>query len=255
MRRMGVFFVAVSLVLLALPALAQQEGQNVSRAYWVKPKAGMELQYEEAYKKHIAWHRQQKDTWTWTTFQVEAGDGVGQFITVTAGHRWADFDKPSVSPDADRADALANTGPYTESVRSVFSVFRGDISRPPAPGQVLPVSQTIRFHLNPGRSADFAYVVRKVHEAIGKTNRPGNYFWLERVAGEETPTFVLVLPRKDWADFEPQATPIWEMMEEVYGRQEAEELRALQNKAIHCTSSYILRHRPDLSYTPAPAAK
>ena len=251
MRRMGLFLVAVALVLLVLPAATQPPAPSVGRSFWVKPKPGMEQQFEEAVKKHIAWHRQQKDTWSYTAYQVEAGEDLSQYVVVTSGHRWEDFDGRTAFDAADEADYLANVAPYAQSIGSIFSIFRAEVSRPLPGGEIAPLSVAIRTHLNPGTTGDFTYAVRKFHEAIGKTNWPVNYVWLERVSGSEVPTFVLLLPRKNWAAFNPLEKPLAAVLEEAYGRQEAEALLSKYYKTIHCQTSIILRHRPDLSYVPA----
>ncbi len=77
MRRIGMFLVVLSLLLLALPVLAQEEGGNIVRVFVDKAKTGMEQQYEEAVKQHIAWHREQGDTWNWVVRRIESGRTSG----------------------------------------------------------------------------------------------------------------------------------------------------------------------------------
>jgi hypothetical protein len=45
------------------------------------PKPGGSQQYEAGRKKHMQFHRDQKDTWTWNTFAIETGDNAGMFVT------------------------------------------------------------------------------------------------------------------------------------------------------------------------------
>jgi hypothetical protein len=52
----------------------------------------MGQQYEVG-KKHMQFHRNQKDTWTWNTFAVETGDNAGMYVTSSCGHAWKDFDE------------------------------------------------------------------------------------------------------------------------------------------------------------------
>jgi hypothetical protein len=65
---------------------------NVCRVYFSMPKPGTTQQYEQGRKKHMEFHRAQKDTWTWRTFAIETGDNAGMFVTSTCGHAWKDFD-------------------------------------------------------------------------------------------------------------------------------------------------------------------
>ena len=250
MRRLGVFFVVVSLLLLALPVVGQVQPGPILRFYHIKPKAGMEQQFEEAYKRHLDWHRQQNDTWTWVMWQVEAGERFGQYTAVTGSHRWEDFDARGELGDADSADAMAKLSPYVESVTSSFSRSHSDISRPPASEDSFPLLEVTSFQLNPGSAPAFTHVVRKVHEAIVKTNRPVHYFWEEVVSGGEEPMFSVVIPQKNWADLEPLEKSIGQMLEEVYGREEAESLRKTFWKSVHSQRTVIVRYRADLSYIP-----
>src|ERR1700687_4619713 len=53
-----------------------QNANNVCRVYFSMPKPGMGQQYEAGRKKHMQFHRDQKDTWTWKTFAIETGDNA-----------------------------------------------------------------------------------------------------------------------------------------------------------------------------------
>ncbi len=252
MRNKSIFFLAVLLVLAAAP-LAAQQMPTVTRSYLVKPKAGMDEQFEQSFKTHLDWHRKQKDTWTYNTYQFESGERFGQYVVVTGGHKWEDFDAREAMAAADAADVRVTIAPHIESTQSLFSTELPEVSRPLPGNTPTPLILVLYFYLKPGAGRDFNYCIRKFHEAIGKTNWPTNYFWLEREAGASTPSYVLVLPQKNWAAMNPMAKSFVQMLEEAYGRQEAQELLEKFSKTIREESAQILRHRPDLSYQ-APAA-
>jgi len=42
-----------------------------------KIKPGMTRQYEEGRKKHMNWHRQQNDAWSWYTWEILTGENTG----------------------------------------------------------------------------------------------------------------------------------------------------------------------------------
>src|SRR5437868_14488968 len=73
-------------------AINAQNANNVCRIFFQTPKPGMDQQFEAARKKHNAFHRAQKDTWTWNTFAIQTGDNTGTYVTSTCGHAWKDFD-------------------------------------------------------------------------------------------------------------------------------------------------------------------
>lgn len=249
----SILLLAALVALGAIPLAAQQAAPTVSRSFWIKPKPGMEQQFEQGAKAHLDWHRQQKDTWTYNSYQYETGERLGQFVVVTGGHKWEDFDGRASMDAADLADFRAKVGPYIDSSASLFSIERTEVSRPLPGTTPAALVHVLIFELKPGTDADFNYCIRKFHEGIGKTNWPTNYSWLQRMAGAEVPTYVLVLPHKDWASFNPLSKTFAQMLDEAYGQQEARELLEKFSKTIREETSQILRHRPDLSYQ-APAA-
>ncbi len=250
MRRTGVFLVVLSLLLLALPALAQDEPGNLARAFFVKPKPGMEQQFEEAYKQHIAWHRQQNDTWAWHTWQYETGDRLGQYAVWTAGHHWEDFDAHAEFSAADTADYMANVAQYVGSVTGTFSRVLPEVSRWPEGEGVPAFINVLTFRLRYGGDREFNYAIKKVTEAINKSDWPVHYGWMAMVSGVELGTYILVFPHENWADFKEPDKPLWAMLEGVYGRVGAEKLRKAFSKTVLSGSSEILSFRADLSYTP-----
>lgn len=252
MRRIGLFLAGVSVLLLALPALAQEPEGAVGRVYYLKAKAGMEQQFEAAVKKHIDWHRRQNDPWTFYWWQAETGEQFGQYVVGTFEHRWEDFDGRAALDAADDADYAANVAQFVESVRGIIVAGLPQVSLPLAGGEgPTPLSSVITFHLNMGGEAEFPYVIRKFHQAIQKTNWPRNYLWYALANGGEHPTYYLVLPHANWAGFKPPAKPFPVMLEEAYGREEAAALLKQLSKLIHCQRSQVLRYRADLSYRPA----
>lgn len=254
MRRMGTFFVVASILLLALPALAQDQPEIVGRVFFIQPKAGTQQQYEAGYKKHIAWHQQQKDTWAWYTWEFETGDRIGQYVTGTFDHNWADFDAHAQVDAADNTDYLANVGQHVDSLSGIIVAIMPKLSRPPAgEGGPTPLSEVLTFHLNVGQVEEFLNAAAKVQKASEKTNWPVHYLWYGLVNGGEHPTFYLVLPRDNWAGFKDPDKPFPAMLAEAYGQAEAQEIQRAFDKAVHCIRSETIRYRPDLSYAPPPA--
>jgi hypothetical protein len=243
------FFLILGFVcLLALPLLAQEKPGTVVTGFFVKPKAGMRQQFEQANKRHMEWHRQQKDTWAVDVWEIISGDRIGQYGYFTFGHHWKDFDSHAKFAEADEADYLANVVPYVEPVLARYAIAHPEISRP-MEGEA-PFVEVVEYHLNMGGESDFLMAVRKVHEAIQKSNYPMYYYVRELYNGGEHPTYVFVFPHKNWADFEPPEQTIPAVLEKVYGRDEAESILKLFDKSVSSMRSEIYAHRPDLSYSP-----
>lgn len=252
MRKSAMLLSAVVVLLLALPALAQEKPGNVGRVFVFQPKPGMAQQYEEGRKRHMDWHRKQNDTWTWETWQVETGEAVGAYLTITFGHNWKDFDEWEAKlGKADAADAAANLSPYIAGESNGLWIYRAEVSRPPEGQGPSKMAEVIHFTVKLDAEAEFNYLMRKFHEAIGKTNWPAHYLWYALANGGEHPHYVLVLPRNSWAEMAPQEVSFGAMLEKAYGRQEAESLLGSLGKSVRREWSETIIHRPDLSYRPA----
>jgi len=248
MRKMRFFLILGFVCLLALPLLAQEKPGTVGSVFIVKAKAGMRQQFEQANKRHMDWHRQQKDTWAVGVWEVISGEHFGEYLYGSFGHHWKDFDSHAKFDQADEADYLANVFPYVESVTATYYISHPEFSRP-MEGEP-PFAEVVELHLNIPAESDFLMALRKVHEAIQKSNYPVYYLLYELYNGGEHPTYVFAFPHKNWADFEPPEQTLRAMLEKVYGGDEAESTLKLWDKSVHSERSEIIAFRPDLSYSP-----
>jgi hypothetical protein len=248
--RIGLSLVGAALI-CALAAQAQGPQGTVAQVFFVKPKAGARQQFEEAGKRHMDWHRKQKDTWVWPVWEVVAGDRMGMFIAATVDHQWKDFDERGALMQADIADYETNMAPHVESAVVRYYMLMSELSRPPDEERYSPFTEVLEFHLKPDAVEEFLRVNRRIHEAIQKTNWPERYLWYMLWTGGDHPTFVLLLPRQNWSQFAGPDLPFPAMLEKAFGREEgAAVLRAL-NKTIRAVRSEVMMLRPDLSYMPA----
>ena len=248
MRKTLLFFILGFVWLLAVPLLAQEKPGTVAGVWHVKLKAGMRQQFEQANKRHMEWHRQQKDTWAVDVWETASGQRVGQYGYGSFGHHWKDLDSHAKFDEADMADYYANVAPYVESMAGGYYLYHPEMSRPME--GAAPLFEVVEYHLNIGGESDFLMALRKVQEAIQKSNYPVNYYTYELFNGGEHPTYVFTFPHKNWADFEPPEQTLRAVLEKAYGREEAESVLKLFDKSVHCVRSEIAASRPDLSYTP-----
>lgn len=252
MRKMGIGVVVLSVVLLAIPAAAQMGAGNIVKVYFLKAKPGAEKAFEEGLKKHLGWHRAEKDPWAWVAWQTITGEANGMYGVGTFERSWEDFDRDVSSQPAHEADVEANIGPHVASVTPTFWAYLKDVSRPPAEGAETPLSQVLTFRLHFGKADEFGRIIRKITDALNKANWGMNYEWYALVNGGAVPTYVLVLPRANFAAMAPPAKSFVAAMEEAIGRQETEELLEGFEKCIKSETTEIIRSRPDLGYVPGP---
>ena len=243
-------FLLVGLVVLAASLAAQQTPDTVSRVFYVTPKAGMELQFEKALKAHADWHRQRKDTWRWDIRYTETGRRSGEYIAITGGHQWKDFDNPAVPAKDDGEHFLNNVAQFVASSSSLFLVVRPDMSRSAPDAPLPPISVVTFFHLKYGQTAKFVDAIRKLKEAQDKTDAPIRAAWLQVVGAGRNATFVVSVPRENWAAFEMSGPSLRERVEKVHGRVAADAIFQALEESVDYSEVKITQARPDLSYVP-----
>lgn len=238
---------------LAIPALAQPAG-NVAQINLHTPKPGMADKYEAARKKHMAWHKAQKDPWEWHTWQVVSGEASGTYYTGTFGHAWKDFDGQARFEKDDLADYGKGIGPTLGRTYSSYYVRRADMSLSPPSAEPPSAYTVVTYYLLTAEGMnDFIDGVKKINEAIKKTSYPqaGPSSWYQLVNGGEGPMFLIAGGRANWAAFAPNEKTLDQMMEEAYGKEQAAAILARGRKAIRSIRSETLQYRADLSYVPA----
>lgn len=105
------------------------------------------------------------------------------------------------------------------------------------------------FMLHPDGTNAFVDSVKKVNDAIKKTNAsipPGR--WYQLVNRGEVPHFVLVNDRANWAAFQPPDKTVDQVAEEAYGTAQGDALLSTLRKTIRSVHTEVLTYRPDLSY-------
>lgn len=238
------------------PASAQstnaENSNNVCRVYFTKAKPGMEMQLEQGRKKHVQFHKNQNDTWTWNVYLVETGLNTGMYVSSTCGHAWKDFDDwEKRMGQADAADATTSMGPYIQSQTSGFYAYRADMSRAPMTALSAPLTAVTIFVLHPGAQNEFIDAVKKVNDALAKQpDRPRNSGWLQLMNGGEGPEFVLLSARQGYADYAPPAKTLADVLTEAYGKEAADTVEKSFRDAEDHTFTETAAYRPDLSYTP-----
>ena len=201
-------------------AINAQNENNLCRVYFMRPKPGQDQQLEAGRKKHNQFHRSQNDSWTWNTWIVQTGDLTGRYVTSTCGHAWKDFDVWEAKmgkPDA--ADAAVNLGPYIQDTSNGFYLYRADMSLAPPNQPPAPMTAVTIYNLHPGAGPDFIAAIKKINDALGKQpDWPKTSGWLQLVNGGESPSFVLLNARQNWAGFEPLSKSVADVLTEVYGQ-------------------------------------
>lgn len=240
----------IATLALLLPAFAQPGG-NLVEIHINRVKTGMSQQYEAGRKKHMAWHKGQNDAWSWYTWAVLTGQGTGSYVVGSFQHNWKDLDGRDKFIQADGADAQASMGASLASDEQSYYAYRPDLSVAQEVFPPAPLISVTHFMVSPEGINDFLDGVKKVQDGIKKTGYPqaGASRWYQLVNGGETPHFVLVGDRANWASFQPPTDKTLDsMMEEAYGKEQGAAILSALRKAIRSIQTEALQYRPDLSY-------
>ncbi len=255
MRRIGVFLAVVSMLLLAMPVVAQEEGPpaNLRIGYHVVVQQGHGAQFEEGLQAHRDWHAAQNDTWRWDVWQLVVGERLGRYVTISGGHRWADFDNYPVDEAADAYNWAQTAGPHVASEDSWMDGMSIRGSRPPEnpPGEGA-IAEVIDHTIKPGKGQDFWNAVHRFTEAANQSNWPVRYVFLTAEAGGQGNVATLVVFHSNWAGMgEGEPSPsAREMLVAAIGEEEADKLFEAFGDSHESTTTTIWRYRADLSYIP-----
>ena len=232
-------------------APAQEKPGDVALVYSVKAKSNGWVQLDAAAKKHFAWHRAQKDPFSWFVWQVASGEDVGDFVVGTFGHHWKEWDARAAFDAADDADFVANVLPLVDKVDVGYWSYLADLSHPAAGTTPSAMAQITHYFVEPDGYTEFIDALRQVRAAMEGTDHPMTFSWYRLISGGESPQFVLAVDRASWADMEPAGKSLDAALAEKVGAQKAVTLFTAIREATRFTRSYLLRYRADLSYVPA----
>lgn len=249
MTRTATLLVGLLVLLPAAPAGAQERSGTITRWYLYTVRSGHDVQWEAAFREHVDWRRRQNDTWTWHTYVIVSGDRLGQYITMSADHAWADFDAAGVSAHA--ADASSKLGPHVESLHGGFWSEIVDFSRPPESPPPFPLIQIIDYGVKPGKRAVFERNVAQFGEALDATGFPAAYLWFVKPhGGAAARTFTRIVPRANWAALEPGPRSSYDAMRATFGEDGLQAWVAAFGESVEWLTSEFWQYRPDLSYVP-----
>ncbi len=180
-----------------LPAiLAAQTGPSVERGPYariavLRPHEGRTVEFEAGYIRHLAWHRQAGDSWTWYGWNVWAGQRQRWFVYATFGHPAADFDH-AVAPAEDERDNVMNVVPHAEFAENGLYEFLPAPSRGVGEPQPRARLELTTVDLLPGAAKPFEAAL-----AAGQPRLQGETLWYRMVAGGAVPRYVRLRPRPD----------------------------------------------------------
>jgi hypothetical protein len=178
------------------------------------PRDQMHGQFEAGYKRHLQWHREHRDPWTWHGWTIVSGERFGTFIDGTFGHAAADFDA-AVAPAEDAADNTGNVLPFATVATSAFYRARPDLGSAAADALTAPFATLVTI------PAD-----ARAEAALREAKIEGLCF--ELASGGRSGSYLLFVPARTLSATLTLALPF-------------------ENATVES-----LRYRPDMTYVPQP---
>jgi hypothetical protein len=173
----------------AVAPLGAQSSGPYARIAILRPHDGKTVDFESGYIRHLDWHRQAGDKWTWYGWSVTHGDRQRWFVYATFGHAIADFDN-SVAPADDERDNVLNVTPHAEFAGSALFEFLPALSRGSGVPSATPRVEMTTVHVNAGATQAFESAM-----AVAQPGSSGETLWYRMVAGGASPRYVRLRPR------------------------------------------------------------
>jgi len=197
-QRLAIIVVAMLSTFVLAQSAGAQTAQNTNvrnerghyaRIAILRPNDGDTVDFEAGYLRHLDWHRQAGDTWTWYGWTIWAGERQRWFLYATFGHSAAALDNP-VTPAEDERDNISNVTRHAQFLGNAIYEYLPTLSR--GMGEPQP-SARLEF-----TTVDLAPGAEKAFEAaLGAAQRKlqSETLWYRMAAGGAAPRYVRLRSR------------------------------------------------------------
>jgi len=155
----------------------------------LRPHDGDTVDFEAGYIRHLEWHRQAKDTWTWFGWTVWAGERQRWLVYATFGHTAAELDNP-VDPAGDERDNISNVTPHGSFLGHSLYEFLPALSRGASEPSPTARVELTTVDVNPGAQESFEAALTAQQSTL-----QGETLWYRMIAGGPAPRYVRLRPR------------------------------------------------------------
>ena len=235
----------LSFMLVGGAPAQEDNGANMGRGYLVDVKDGHGADFEAGAEAYIKCYADNGGNKGWGVYSAETGK-LGRYAFVTDGHKWGAFDESDKADEACEEIFEKQFLPHVDRATSQFTARMDDLSRF-SEGDYS-VFQVIHFKV--GNAHRFIGAISRITEAVREAEW-GNFVWYNVVAGgRHGSDFYVAIPGKNFAAFDNDDAPLWQMVASVHGEDAAENIRAELDATIKHQWSDIWRLREALSYQP-----
>lgn len=249
--RFRTFAYVISLT-MATTTLAQSSGE-IAYVHVNRVKSGMTMQYETARKRHWVWHQKMQDTWAYHVWKIVSGEASGKYMVCSFGHTWKEVDESDQLVGGEEDDPAAKVEPYLDAEPESYYRYLPNLSLAPKDGFSPSAKMAVtRWLVKQGDVESFLAAQAKMKDALAKAGHFGNLRWFELVNGGETPQFLMLVDRENWASYEHSSDEnLGSILEKTYGKDQAASIMRDVRRAVRSQYVETWQYRPDLSFVPA----
>ena len=246
---------AIAMLFASGTLAAEKNDANIVRDYTDVVAPADQAAYETGIKHFNQCLTQHGYKFTWTAWIHETGDTYTYSYT-TDPLAWESFDAMHAQEAACDPALRAEVNPHLKSETSSFIQSMPELSHlPKGMGLGTGYIEVTNFKLKPGHEATDAFIAaaKKIAAAADKSKWPYYYsIGMIRDGGDGVPDFVIVSPAKSWAELEKDTDPsVWQMVENVYGKEAGKVIRKSANDAIQSITSHVDSYSENLTYKPS----
>jgi hypothetical protein len=243
---------ACAIFLAMAPGARAQTNHDISYFHLNRVKPGMTTQYEAARKHHWVWHQKMGDTWSFHVWQIVSGERSGTYMVCSFDHSWKEVDESDQKVSGEEDDPAARVDPYLDAEWESYYRYLPELSLASAdtfsPSPKLAVTRIV---LKPDAVRSFLSAQAKIRKALTKAGNRGTVRWYELITGGESPQFLTLADRADWAAYEQAGKEDLEgILARAYGSQQAATILRDVDRAIQSRYVETWQYRADLSYVP-----
>ncbi len=231
-----------------------QTSRDIAYFHVNKTKPSMTMQYETACKRHWVWHQKMGDTWAYYIWQIVSGEGSGTYMVCSFGHSWKEVDESDQLVGGEEDDPAARLEPYLDAEWESYYRYLPNLSIAPnagfSPSAKLAVT---RWLVKQDEVDSFISAQSSTKDALQKAGYSGHLRWYQLVDGGETPQFLMLVDRDNWAAYEHALDEsLAGIMEKTYGKDRAARITGDVRRAVRSQYVETWQYRPDLSFVPKP---
>lgn len=238
-------FACLFAVVASAQEMSEKKNDTIFFIYQLTPKMGMAGKFEEAFKQHKEWRKQQGDTMTWIVAEIMTGENAGSYLVRTNNTTWGNFDTYDVPGWLQNYEE--NVSPYMEKFNLKIMRVDKELQNLPPDNSYYNFIQLEFIDVNYDKMMEFWTAVKAFHEALQAGNAPFYYQFLHVASGDQENRVVLAMFHQSFASFNTPDKGPYDYLVAHIGEQKAKEMAALWNNAIKKSSTQLIHVRPDMS--------